>query len=363
MHKTPLHAWHVAHGGRMVDFAGWSMPVQYSTITEEHVAVRTKAGLFDISHMGHLRIGGSDAVELAERLVTCRVATLKPGQIRYGLVTNEAGGILDDVLVYAIDAQTVALVVNAANSEKITKWMQSQTIGTNAFVKGPPALGAMIALQGPASAAILAPHADFPIAEMGYYRYTAQGNLFGMPVAVSRTGYTGEDGFELVVVGENAKPLWEAVLTAGKEAGIVPCGLGCRDTLRLEAAMPLYGHELSEEIDPITAGLSFAVALGKEFIGRDAIAKVAEKGPQRVRIGLQLGGKRIAREGTPLYSGAQPVGEVTSGTFSPTLQASIAMGYVSPELAKPGTTVEADLRGKREPATVVELPFYRRSDR
>ncbi|MGC1273346.1 MAG: glycine cleavage system aminomethyltransferase GcvT [Planctomycetaceae bacterium] len=361
MLTTPLHAWHVAHGGRMVDFAGWSMPVQYSTITEEHVAVRTKAGLFDISHMGHLRIGGPDAVDLAERLVTCRVATLKPGQVRYGLVTNETGGILDDVLVYGIDARAVAFVVNAANRDKIASWFREQADGADASVKEPPTQGAMIALQGPASAGILAPHADFPIAEMGYYRHHAYGNVFGMPVAVSRTGYTGEDGFELMVAGELAVPLWEAVLAAGKDAGIVPCGLGCRDTLRLEAGMPLYGHELSEEIDPITAGLSFAVALGKEFIGRDAIAKVAEREPERVRVGLKLAGKRIAREGTPLFQGDDRVGEVTSGTFSPTLQASIAMGYVTPELAKPGTTVEADLRGKREPATVVELPFYRRS--
>lgn len=359
MQTTPLHAWHVAHGGRMVDFAGWSMPIQYTTIIEEHQAVRNSAGLFDISHMGHLRIGGPDAVALAERLVTCRVSTIKPNQARYGLVTNEAGGILDDVLVYGIDAQTVALVINAANSDKIAAWMQSQAVGANAFVKEPPTCGAMIALQGPASAAILAPHADFPIAEMGYFRH-ARGHLFGIPVAVSRTGYTGEDGFELVVVGENAEPLWEAILTAGKDAGIVPCGLGCRDTLRLEAGMPLYGHELTEEIDPITAGLSFAVALGKEFIGRDAIAHIAELGPKQVRVGLKLTGKRIAREGTPLFQGDNHIGEVTSGTFSPTLEASIAMGYVPPDHAGPGTAIEADLRGKRVPATVVELPFYRR---
>ncbi len=343
----------------MVPFAGWEMPVQYSTITAEHTAVRTAAGLFDIGHMGRLRIVGRDAVAAVERLVTCRIETLRPGQVRYGLMTNESGGILDDVLVSRMAGLDVVLVVNASNREKIVAWIADRLTAGVTLNDETTATG-MIALQGPQAAAILEPHVARPPAAMKYYSH-AEDAAFGIPVTVSRTGYTGEDGFELIAPAQRTVELWERLSEAGRDAGLIPCGLGCRDTLRLEAAMPLYGHELSDAIDPITAGLSFAVALGKEFIGRDAIKTVAERGPRSVRVGLELAGKRIAREETPLFQGDQQVGTVASGTFSPTLGRSIAMGYVGPECAEPGTVLEADLRGRREPAIVVPLPFYRRS--
>lgn len=343
----------------MVDFAGWAMPVQYSTIIDEHLAVRNAAGLFDISHMGRLRLTGPDAERFAERLVTCRVGTLKMGQIRYGLVTTSSGGILDDVLVYRLGESEYGIVVNASNREKITDWIGKQRSDAEVALRDETFETGMIAMQGPATAELLAPHIDIQLSDLRFYR-CVNATVLDLPVLVSRTGYTGEDGFEFILPAERTTTLWERLLTLGGGGGVVPCGLGCRDTLRLEAGMPLYGHELSEEIDPIKAGLSFAVALDKDFIGRDAIAQIAERGPEQTRVGLRLAGKRIAREGTPLFSGNEQIGVVTSGTFSPTLQASIAMGRVPPEFAETGTRLEADLRGKREPATVVELPFYRR---
>jgi aminomethyltransferase len=359
MLETPLHTWHVAHGGRMVDFAGWSMPVQYSTITEEHQAVRNKAGLFDISHMGRLRVQGTDAVALVERLVTCRISTLKYGRVRYGLVTNEAGGILDDVLVYRLGDEDLAIVVNASNREKIVSWVEQHRCDADIVFYDDTFDMGMIALQGPQAAEVLTPHIDCNLAELGYYR-CFNATVHDLPALVSRTGYTGEDGFEFILPSNRVPVLWERFLRADGGGQVEPCGLGCRDTLRLEAAMPLYGHELSEDIDPITAGLSFAVTLDKDFIGREAIARIAERGLKKTRVGLRLAGKRIAREGTPILSNGNAVGEVTSGTFSPTLQASIAMGYVPTAIARIGTSLEVDLRGKKEAATVVELPFYRR---
>lgn len=359
MLETPLHSWHVAHSGRMVDFAGWSMPVQYSTITDEHHAVRKNAGLFDISHMGRLRIAGTDAVSHLERLVTCRVSSLPLGRVRYGLVTNEQGGILDDVLVYRLGEDDFAIVVNASNRERIVAWLREQLVQVDVnFTDDTFALG-MIALQGPNAFELLSPHVDFNVSKLGYYR-CANATVLDLPVLVSRTGYTGEDGLEFILPVEKTAVLWEHLMRFDG-GNVTACGLGCRDTLRLEAAMPLYGHELTEDIDPITAGLSFAVALDKDFIGRDAIAKIAEQGPAKVRVGLRLAGKRIAREGTPVLADGQAVGEVTSGTFSPTLQASIAMAYVPPELSQVGMPLGVDLRGKTESATVVQLPFYKRS--
>lgn len=356
MRKTPLYEWHSTHGGRIVDFAGWAMPVQYSSIIEEHQTVRKGAGLFDISHMGRLRLTGDDAVSLSERLVTCRVSTTKIGQVRYGLMTNEQGGILDDVLVYRLGEAELLLVVNASNREKIVRWIESYLGDFDAVLRDDTFETAMIALQGPASAEMLASR----LTDLRYYQCLGD-SILKVSALVSRTGYTGEDGFEFIVSAADAEEVWQGLIAAGKHVGLVPCGLGCRDTLRLEAAMPLYGHELSEEIDPVTAGLSFAVALDKDFIGRDAVAKIAAEGPKRTRVGLRFAGKRIAREGTPLLVGEEPIGVVTSGSFSPTLQAIIAMGYVPCEVAEPGTPLGVDLRGKRESATIVGLPFYKRA--
>lgn len=358
--KTPCHSWHVAHGGRMVDFAGWEMPVQYTSITEEHQAVRHAAGLFDISHMGRLEFRGPEAGRFLDHLVTNNVADLQIGQIRYALVANEQGGILDDVLVYRFDAYYL-LVVNASNRLKILDWIDEKSGGFDFQLEDLTFERCMVALQGPRALEILKPLVGHDISQTSYY-WGDEGMVLNVPAIVSRTGYTGEDGFEVILEAERGPQLWEALLERGHDLGLLPAGLGCRDTLRLEAAMPLYGHELNESIDPYTAGLAFGVKLdGADFIGKEALAALRADKNRRRRIGLELAGRRIAREGATLFAGERQVGEVTSGTFSPTLEKSIAMGYVDPDVASIGTALEIDIRGKREPATIVKLPFYRRS--
>ena len=361
MHKTPLYDWHLARGGRMVDFAGWSMPVLYSSIIEEHQAVRQAAGLFDISHMGRLRLRGAEVASFVENLVTCPIASLATGQIRYGLVTNEQGGVLDDILVYNIDESTIDLVVNASNREKIRDWIDRHRGGLDINLVDQTFASAMLALQGPQARQWLAPHAE-AVASLRYYRFV-DCDIFGMPVRLSRTGYTGEDGFEFIVPADHAVELADKLLALASEPDnrrVQPCGLGCRDTLRLEAGMPLYGHELSETIDPITAGLAFAVGKKKTFIGFEPIGQIRAAGPKQSRIGLRLEGRRIAREGASVFAGEEQVGTVTSGTFSPTLETSIAMAYVNVDHARPDIKLDVDLKGKRIPASVVELPFYQR---
>lgn len=370
--RTSLFDWHVAHGGRMVEFGGWEMPVQYSGIVEEHHAVRKAAGLFDISHMGRLSFSGLDAEPFLSRLVTCRVDNLVDGQIRYGLVCRDDGGVLDDILVYRLDSLNYGLVVNASNRAKIVAWIEQHAASIAPtdhardfdFVDQTTTTS-MIAIQGPKALDILSrvAKANTDLGSLKYYSGCA-GEVAGFEAFISRTGYTGEDGFE-IVISEGAietTRVWERLLEAGKGDGLLPCGLGCRDTLRLEAAMPLYGHELIENVDPLTAGLSFAVKLDKpEFIGRAALAKIKEVPNRPVRVGLKLASRRIAREHAEVYSGESRIGEVTSGTFSPTLEQSIAMAYLSPEHAAVGSVVEVDIRGKRESATVATLPFYKRS--
>lgn len=365
--RTPLFDWHTKHGGRMVEFGGWEMPVQYSSIVDEHQTVRKAVGLFDISHMGRLSFKGRDAKPFLDRFVTCNVETLADGQIRYGLVCNENGGILDDILVNRVDETTYGLVVNASNRIKIIDWIS--TLLSHPVSAGRPQIvfqdqtksTAMIAIQGPHAATLITAVTGADVSRMKYY--TGRNIAFqGMSAFLSRTGYTGEDGFELIVPEDAAVNVWDAFVTAGAGQGIKPCGLGCRDTLRLEAAMPLYGHELSEQIDPLTAGLDFAVKLEKpDFIGKAALQKRHLQTDRPVRVGLKLESRRIAREHSEIYAGESRIGEVTSGTFSPTLEQSIAMGYVNADKSQAGCAVEIDIRGKREPAVVVPLPFYRRS--
>lgn len=359
MLRTPCYSWHIQHGGRMVEFAGWEMPVQYTSIIQEHNAVRQAAGLFDIAHMGRIKFTGPDACRLLDHLLTNDVSKLSQGEIRYSLVTNESGGILDDVLVYRFE-EFYFLVVNASNRLKIVDWIGKHRSGFDAEVNDITTETCMLAVQGPRSLEALLPHVNTDIDRLPYYT-GCEAVIFGRPGIVSRTGYTGEDGFEIVVKASDGLDVWHTLLTTSREVGLVPCGLGARDTLRLEAAMPLYGHELDESIDPLSAGLSFAVKLKKsEFIGKDALAAVKTAGIRKSRIGLTLGGKRIAREGAAVIVGGREVGKVTSGTFSPTLERPIAMAYVESDAAKSGQSVEIDIRGKREPASVVSLPFYKR---
>lgn len=360
----------------MVDFAGWAMPVQYSSIIEEHHATRFAVGITDISHMGRLRFEGPGAAVFLAETLTRRVADLALGQIRYSLVTKDDGGILDDVLIgyyhNAYGQPFYMMVVNAGNRLKIVRWIENHLTLQRANRPGEEIiwsdltpLWAMFAIQGPRSVELLQPLVDVDLSEMKYYT-GAQVRILH-PAAkrqggiISRTGYTGEDGFELSIGADIAPALWEVLMELGQPLGARPTGIGCRDTLRLEAGMPLYGHELSEEINPFEAGLGFACHLvGYDFPGRDALLKIEKKPLERTRIGLELDGRRAAREGAPILLGERPVGEVTSGTFSPTLEKPIAMGYVCPEAAKTGTELMVDIRGRRHPARVVELPFYRR---
>lgn len=361
LRRTPLNDWHAAYGGRMVEFGGWHMPVQYTGIVEEHTAVRTAAGLFDISHMGRLIFQGPETAGFLNELVTSRVDSLAVGQIRYGLVCNEQGGILDDVLVYRLD-DAWGLVVNASNREKILGWIEPKLAAAHVRMIDTTTDSAMLALQGPRALQILQTLTKAAVGTLKYY-HGMPADVGGLDAYVSRTGYTGEDGFELVVT-DGGVELWNKLLDAGQAQGLLPCGLGARDTLRLEAAMPLYGHELSESIDPLTAGLGFAVKFDKAaFFGREALLAIRDRQDRPVRVGLELEGRRIAREQTPILVDGQPAGHVTSGTFSPTLQKSIAMGYVPPAAAAVGTAVAVDIRGKIEPARVVGLPFYQRQSR
>lgn len=354
-HQTPLYDRHVALGARVVDFAGWSMPVQYSSIVEEHSAVRHGVGLFDISHMGRLRFEGPDALSLIQNVWTNDASTLKVGQVRYGLVCNDQGGIRDDVLVYRWP-HGYSMVVNAGNREKIVSWLQESIGALKVGVVDESADTAMIAVQGPQAIALCKDLTDVDPSGLGYY-FAAIAKYRGMPCSVSRTGYTGEDGVELVVNKSGGPGLWDELIRRGAK----PCGLGARDTLRLEAAMPLYGHELSEEIDPFQAGLAWAVKLEKgPFRGREALRRRKEDASLRRRVGLELAGKRIAREGSPLKRDGTVVGVVCSGTFSPTLQKTIAMAYVDPAATPAGTALAVDVRGKDELATVTALPFYKR---
>jgi aminomethyltransferase len=353
--RTPLYDWHVAAGARMVEFGGWDMPVQYSTIVEEHHAVRTGAGLFDISHMGRLWFAGPGALELMQKIYTNNAATLKEGQVRYGLVCNENGGVLDDVLVYGWK-DGLGMVVNASNREKIISWIARQQSSPPVPIQDNTRLSCMVALQGPKAMEYCRGITPADTESLQYY-FACRTTYRGKNCTVSRTGYTGEDGVEFMVGAEQATQLWEELLSRGAK----PCGLGARDTLRLEAAMPLYGHELNENVDPFQARLAWAVKMDKgDFVGRAALARRRQDKTLPQRVGLGLEGKRIAREGAVVLKDGQMIGHVTSGTYSPTFEKAIAMAYVNPAHTAVGAACEVDVRGKSAPARVVPLPFYDR---
>lgn len=362
--STPLHAWHAAQGARLVDFAGWAMPVQYGSVIEEHLATRNAATLFDVSHMGRLRIDGPDSAAFLDSLLTRKVGGMEPGKVRYSLVCNEQGGILDDILVYLLEAHGGGLyhqlVVNAGNRAKIVAWLERRRGGFDCALTDQTTSTAMIAVQGPKALRAVEPVVGADVGGLGYYT-AVETTICGQPGVVSRTGYTGEDGCEIWVPAAAAEKVWTAILEHGAPLGARAAGLGARDTLRLEAAMPLYGHELAESIDPVQAGLDFALSLkGREFIGKQAIvARQADPSTPK-RVGLSLEGKRAPRQGYRVLFGDQPIGEVTSGAYSPTLGRSIAMAYVAPQHAAAGTTLAVDIRGSIEPVTVVPLPFYKR---
>jgi aminomethyltransferase len=370
--QTPLHRWHVDAGGRMVPFAGYEMPIQYESIVTEHQACRTSAALFDVSHMGRIRFDGEGSEQLLDHLLTRRVVDLPVGGIRYSLMCNEEGGVLDDVLVSHLETPSQRrfhlLVVNASNRAKILKWITPHVADfPNVTMSDRTELTAMIAVQGPKAVEVTSRLFKANVDKLKRYRglITEQ---FGKPVIVTRTGYTGEDGFELIVRAEEATRVWENLLLVGRDAGFRAAGLGARDTLRLEAAMPLYGHELSEQINPIEAGLSFACSLqGRSFIGSESLQEVTAKGPQRTRVGLLFDTKRPVREGcTVLDSDDKPIGVVTSGAPSLTLGRPIALALVDSRAIDLATglshaPLKIDNRGSIQSAITTTLPFYKAS--
>ena len=360
--KTPLNEVHRTLGGKMVDFGGWDMPVQYKAgVIEEHMATRTRAGLFDVSHMGEIWVEGRDAIPFVNRITTNDVTKLVDGQAHYSTLTNENGGVVDDLLVYRFNDEKLLLVVNASTTDKDWAWITSHKgedddlALTNASVSY-----CQIAIQGPNAIGILQRLTDTNLDEIKYYHFTI-GHVDGVESIISRTGYTGEDGFEVYAPAENAQQLWEKMLETGAEEGILPCGLAARNTLRLESAMSLYGHELGDDITPLEANLGWITKLQKgDFVGRDKIAELKEKGIKRKLVGFEMREPGIARDGYDVYVEDNKVGTVTSGSPAPFLKKNIGLAFVPPEFANVGQELRIDVRGKRLAAEVVPTPFYKR---
>jgi aminomethyltransferase len=375
--RTPLCPWHEAHGGRMVDFAGWWMPVQYASIVDEHVATRSAAGMFDVSHMGRLTVTGAGSRDWLESLLTRRVADMDVGRVRYTLVTSDAGGsvsILDDALVAreadaADGTPRFALVVNASNRDRVVAWLKSRLPAAGVTLTDQTHETAMIAVQGPLAIVIvtgLCPPDDAArITALKNYTATTA-TVAGTPAAVSRTGYTGEDGVELVVPAAAAEAVWAAIHAAGTPRGLRACGLGARDTLRLEAGMPLYGHELVATTDPFAIGLGLAFHFDsadgrpRTFPGIDAFRRMRDATAPQVRVGIVFDSKRSAREGAEVQLGGRRVGTVSSGSFAPTVGAAVAMALVDRAATAPGTAVDVMIRDTAQAGRIAPLPFYQR---
>ncbi|MFB7912988.1 glycine cleavage system aminomethyltransferase GcvT [Streptomyces sp. NPDC056061] len=366
--QTALDALHRSLGATMTDFAGWDMPLRYGSEREEHQAVRTRAGLFDLSHMGEITVTGPQAADFLDYALVGNIGTVAAGRARYTMICAEDGGILDDLIVYRLgeaEAPEYMVVANAGNAQIVLDALTARAEGFDAEVRDDRDAYALLAVQGPESPAILASVTDADLDGLKYYA-GLPGTVAGIPALIARTGYTGEDGFELFVAPEHAERLWKALTEAGAGHGLVPCGLSCRDTLRLEAGMPLYGHELTTELTPFDAGFGRVVKFEKDggFVGREALVAAAERAetaPPRKLVGLIAEGRRVPRAGYSVVAGGEVVGEVTSGAPSPTLGKPIAIAYVDAAYAAPGTEgVGVDIRGNHEPLEVVSLPFYKR---
>jgi aminomethyltransferase len=359
--KTPLNAAHRALGGKMVDFGGWDMPVQYAAgVIEEHMATRMRAGLFDVSHMGEIWVEGPDAIAFVNRLTTNDVTKLVDGQAHYSAFPNENGGIVDDLLVYRFDQEKLLLVVNAGTTEKDWAWITSHKGNDEIVLTNASADYCQIAIQGPKAVGILQKLTDTKLDEIKYYWFTA-GKVDGIDAIISRTGYTGEDGFEVYAAAEQAEYLWNKMLETGRDEGILPCGLAARNTLRLESAMSLYEHELNDDISTLEANLGWITKINKgDFIGRDAIVALKEAGIKRKLAGFEMKEPGIARDGFDVYVGDEKVGVVTSGSPAPFLKKNIGLAFLPPEFANVGQEIRIDVRGKRLAAEVVPTPFYKR---
>lgn len=360
MRATPLIPFHREAGARLVEFAGWEMPIVYGGILEEHHHTRNHASVFDVSHMGRVEFRGSGAGAFLERLVTRRLGDAKVGQCKYGHVCREDGGILDDVIVSRYEAHWF-MVCNASNREKLLAWFEKQRPGFDVQITDTTFDTAMIAVQGPEALETLDRLLPFTVSDLKRYHFKS-GSMFGSEYYVARSGYTGEDGVEIIIPATFAPAAVQLLISNSADVGrpVKPAGLGARDTLRLEAAMPLYGHELTEEWDSLSAGQGWCVDLTKDFIGRDAMQRLKDAGLKRQMAGVVLEGKRIARQGAEVFRDGQCVGVITSGTQSPTLGKIIALAMLNVDATAVGTSVEIDLRGSRTPATVVPTPFYKR---
>jgi aminomethyltransferase len=361
MRRTALYDDHVALGARLVPFGGFEMPVQYAGILKEHDAVRHRAGLFDLSHMGQFVLTGGEVASWADALTINAVATMKPLQARYNIFCNDRGGAHDDTIFYRLDGRWL-LVVNASNADKMWAHLNAHLPSSGVSLESRHGSSALIAIQGPRSVEMLQPHVDVDLASMKYY-FCAEGRVDGVPTVIARTGYTGEDGFELFVAGDRASAIWNALLRAHRDEGLEPCGLGARDVLRLEAGMPLYGHELTEEITPVQAGQRWALKMSKpEFIGKTALAEQLESDDYDRIVGLMMSGRAPAREGYRVSFRGALAGTVRSGSMAPSVGGkNVATALVAKEAAADGTSVEVEIRGALHEATVVPLPFYKRS--
>ncbi|MEO8274770.1 MAG: glycine cleavage system aminomethyltransferase GcvT [Thermoanaerobaculia bacterium] len=361
LRRTPLYEAHVAAGAKLVDFAGWEMPVQYTGVIDEHRAVRTRAGLFDVSHMGEFTISGPGALDFVQGLTPNDVAKLVPGRIHYSALLTREGTFIDDVLVYRLGEQEFMLVVNAANIAPDFAWISSLPRPAGVVLEDRSDRFALLALQGPRALAILQPLTASALSPIKYYGFV-HGEVASKPALISRTGYTGEDGFELYVAPQDALEIWRALMKAGEAEGLVPAGLGARDTLRLEAGMALYGHEIDRTTTPWDARLDWIVKLEKgDFIGRQALLDARTRGASRQLVGFEVESRGIARQGCGIVAGGEAVGTVTSGTWSPTFEKAIGMAYVPAASAEAGTEIEIDVRGKPVMARTRLLPFYKRS--
>ena len=361
MNRTPLYEEHKKLGAKIVPFAGWEMPLSYSGVLEEHRATRTAIGLFDVSHMGRIDLTGPAAVELLDRVATSAVKKLAVGGMQYALVCNEQGGILDDIMIYRFGEQRYFVCANASNAEKIFQWLIKQAAGFSGLqvMDRSPAL-AQIAVQGPRSRDLMRPITAADLDRLKL-RHCIETKVAGVPMLLSRSGYTGELGYELYLPGDRAREVWTLLTKNGAAAGLKPCGLGCRDTLRLEMGYPLYGNDMDETTTPVEASLEFAVDLGKtDFIGREAMARQRETGISRKLIGFELVQRGVPRHGHKIFSDGKEIGVVTSGNHSPSLNKGIGMGCVQTTFAELGGKIQIDIRGNTVPAIIVERPFYKK---
>ncbi|MGM0472172.1 MAG: glycine cleavage system aminomethyltransferase GcvT [Bacillota bacterium] len=358
--RTPLNEEHVKLDSKLVDFGGWEMPVQYSGIIEEHKAVRNQAGLFDVSHMGEIEVKGENALDFLQSILCNDLSQISDEQIQYTMLCYPDGGVVDDLLVYRYNENEFLLVVNASNIEKDYHWIKEHQVDGVELTNLSPDVGE-VALQGPKAEEVLQKLTDYDLSSLGFFKFVNGIEIAGVEALVSRTGYTGEDGFEIYTDNDGIVTIWREILSAGEEEGVQPVGLGARDTLRFEACLPLYGHEISKERNPLEAGLGYFVALDKdrEFIGQEALQEIEEEGYEQKLVGLKMIDRGIPRDGYEVLKDDEVIGEVTTGSYSPTLDENIALAYVDVDYAEEGTELAVKVRRRELKAEVVSTPFYK----